>query len=162
MKLEYFPDFALSDSTKEKIGEFADTLKDGWHYGEGLTFSENVVKAALRINEYARTQSFQTDALPGINGDIIVVLYNKNEDLEVSVNSDSTFGYSHIVDNKTIQERESITYADLTLAIAEFRGQKCSSIDSFTKNTSNYIGNSLLGEPSGTIGMESQLYPRAV
>ena len=61
--------------TERKIRNFSRRVL-GWHFGDGVAFSQNVLEGALELHRAALAQGlFETDAFPGIRGQIVVTIY---------------------------------------------------------------------------------------
>ena len=66
------------DSVIKKINYFTQ-LKTGWHYGEGDPVNKDVAKRAIDFCYGQAIRSdylFDMDAFPGLEGDILVVVYD--------------------------------------------------------------------------------------
>ena len=68
--------------TIKKIESFR-RLRDGWHYGEGIAFDENIIGNALNLHNIAtKLGFFETDAFPYADGSIMITIYYKSDYLE--------------------------------------------------------------------------------
>jgi hypothetical protein len=93
------------ERAQKKIREFAE-LRDGWCYGEGHPPSESTVKAALELNKWAiRLGLGRTNAFPGLDGEITVVVYVGDHDYEFRVESDGQVSYQHDLDGNMLEQR---------------------------------------------------------
>ncbi len=124
--------FGTSDQAKDKIIDFRDNLKKGWDYGEGESFSDETAELALRINRRGKMFSLQSDAFPGIGGNIIVRFYKNEEVLEISVNHDGTFDILHEIDDEDVWETEGGSIFKALLSITHFKEGKWPTSDSST------------------------------
>ncbi len=71
--------------TDRKLRAFAD-LPNGWYYGEGVPFGGAVLNMA-------RTLSLglaETDAFPGLNGEVVVSVYFGEHYLEFTIDPDES------------------------------------------------------------------------
>jgi hypothetical protein len=65
---------ALPNFASQKISAFS-TWQDGWKFGRGSAFSQQVVSNAQRLNSAAYNLGLKIDAFPGDSGQISVVVY---------------------------------------------------------------------------------------
>lgn len=68
---------AVSDSTHPtltKIRGFL-SLQRGWHHGEGIPPVRPTVEKAIKISQLATHELLSTDAVPGIDGEIQIAIY---------------------------------------------------------------------------------------
>jgi hypothetical protein len=64
-----------SSPTEKKIKSFKE-FQDGWCYGDGIEFSNEIIKQAIKLNKlFIDHDFFITNAFPGANGEIMVSLY---------------------------------------------------------------------------------------
>jgi hypothetical protein len=62
-------------TARDKLTLFA-VFKRGWNYAEGEVFTEEVLlRARWLIAEIERRTHFDTDAFPGLSGQIVIVVY---------------------------------------------------------------------------------------
>jgi hypothetical protein len=82
-------------ATAEKVLSFG-SLRPGWHYGEGVAPKQKAIEAALTIFWQFYFAGFEdTDAFPGIDGEIMVTAYHGDHYLEVLVETDGTMNFSY-------------------------------------------------------------------
>lgn len=78
----------MAQTTEDKIRSFMN-LSPGWNHGEGVPPSRQVFQKVMEINGFAIETGFQTDAVPGLNGEIQIVVYGekkkRNSYLELTV-----------------------------------------------------------------------------
>ena len=83
-------------AASRKIESFGE-LPKGWHYGDGDPAPKDVIDAALQIEAHLRMLGFShTDAFPGVDGEIMVVGYRGEHDLEVTLNRGAEFEIIHV------------------------------------------------------------------
>lgn len=71
----------------DKINSFRD-FKEGWHFGEGVVFSEDNISFAINLaNFMAQNLFLKLDAFPGFNGEIMVTAYPEKYYFEFIVES---------------------------------------------------------------------------
>ena len=121
------------NNVQQKIYSFL-LFKPGWHFGEGVAPSHEVAEHALAIVEQASFYGLDTDAFPGIDGEIMVTVYHDNDYLEFTTESDTTVTFVHERKKRQISYKEQLP---LNVALDEIRriGEKLWNIsDLFTKN----------------------------
>ena len=116
--------FEPENITEQKILSFIN-LPQGWHVGEGVPSSYQTAKNALSLVYLAQTCSFQTDAVPGVNGEIQVIIYHANHRLEFTIEEDNTVTFIHEHDGQEIAYHEEINLYDALNRLNEFRGSVC-------------------------------------
>lgn len=81
----------LATSTEGKIRSFA-RLPRGWHYGSGTPISHNIIATALAYHHLFASLGFvETDAFPGVGGEIMVTAYYGEHYVGVTVENNRTF-----------------------------------------------------------------------
>lgn len=92
LKEEHCP--VKAGPTERKLSEFRD-FKAGWNSGEGEAFKSSVVDAALRLLAHLESYGYtETDAFPGLAGEISVKGYGHSQCIEVFAESDNTFTFA--------------------------------------------------------------------
>lgn len=100
---------------RSKIKDFA-TFEEGWHYGEGESFSNEIISLALEVHDFFYNNSFLTlDAFPGFNGEIRVTAYPKNYYFEATIEDVNNITF--LIEDSNDEE---IFYAD-NLSIEELK-----------------------------------------
>ncbi len=70
-------------TTEKKLNEFL-SLPVGWHYGQGGPISHRLVDLAKQIVYRAFLLGFSsTDAFPGVDGGILITVYERDHTLEI-------------------------------------------------------------------------------
>ncbi|MEZ4713750.1 MAG: hypothetical protein R3A44_41565 [Caldilineaceae bacterium] len=89
-------------STIEKIQSFAD-FEAGWSFGEGVAFAQNALDKASQLAKTAHTLGFhETDAFPGLNGEVMVTVYQGNEYWEFTLQPTATITFVYERDDETV------------------------------------------------------------
>jgi len=97
-------------TTLEKILSFAH-FKPGWSYGEGIGFAQNTLHKAIQLAKTAHTLGFQeTDAFPGLNGEVMVTVYQGNEYWEFTLLPAETITFVYERDDKTVTYEEGLPF----------------------------------------------------
>lgn len=96
-----------------KIESFG-KLPNGWHYGRGRPAPMDMIDAALKIEGHLRMIGFShTDAFPGADGEIMIVGYRGEHDLEVTLTPGDEFEIIHVAGR---QDSDSIVAHGLAAA----------------------------------------------
>lgn len=129
--------FFLNEYTPpKKILDFKD-LPEGWHYGEGFPITEKVIKKAITIDKEAFNNCFfETDAFPGINGEIMVTIYYRDYCLEFTIENNGSVTYIREHNDKEVSYEENITFSEALNRIKTFKEEIWNS----SKFLTEYIG----------------------
>lgn len=96
----------------QKIRSFQD-IPVGWCYGEGATFQPGIIDSATKLHSYALSKGFfETDAFPGVNGEIRITLYKDKYYLEFTIENNESITFAHEKDDNEVLYKENITYDD--------------------------------------------------
>jgi hypothetical protein len=81
------------NSVTEKIESFAG-FKKKWHYGEGESFSKDVVNSAKELSIYLYENLFiKLNVFPGLNGEIMIKTYFPKTAIEITINNNLQANY---------------------------------------------------------------------
>jgi hypothetical protein len=95
-----FRSFSALDRTTRTLLSFA-SLCDGWHYGAGVVFSRPIIDTALFVqSRLVIIGSTLTEAFPLVTGNILIVGYNGDEEIEVTCRTDGGFDVSHFLNDE--------------------------------------------------------------
>ena len=147
--VDYISDFRSRQivefhTTRSKIKGFAEYVA-GWHFGEGVPPSQDIIERASRIETYLRILGFaETDAFLGISGEVMVTGYRGNHYIEVLAEVDGQFGlvYEHGDDERINEEHHS--EQDLRDKLKELVDQLWNASDLSTSNTT--IGDNVVSK----------------
>ena len=103
----------------EKIDSFLE-LEKGWHYGEGIAFSKETVSMAKKFAEQAIWSVFDTDAFPGIDGEIMVTVYFEDHYLEFTIESSGEIEYVYEFKDEEIDESENLNFREAEEKLDKF------------------------------------------
>jgi hypothetical protein len=94
--------------TRRKIRGFAD-LAEGWHYGEGGPISTRAVDAALGLHAAALRLGFtETNAFPGLNGEIEITLYTGPHYIEFIIERDCSVSVAREFEDRVVEEKSGL------------------------------------------------------
>jgi hypothetical protein len=110
-------------TTEKKIQSFKD-LEAGWSYGEGEPFESSVLNTAIQFNRYAfRRGFFETDAFPGLNGEVLLTIYLGRYYLEFTFEQDGSVTYYHEEAQEEVCYEEGLLLEDAQNRLETFRKQ---------------------------------------
>jgi hypothetical protein len=119
----WFVNAVGQNPTEQKIRAFA-KFRPGWRMGSGKSFTNFVLDAACKITRKAIDSGFlKTDAFPGRNGDISVVLYDVDDSYEFSI-SDISIEFTHEKSIGEDEERSGLSLSDSIEIIPKLKEEK--------------------------------------
>ncbi len=96
--------------TIKKIHSFRE-LSEGWSYGEGIKLNENIIKKAVKLAEAAhRSGLSETDAFPGLNGEIMMTVYHKSDYWEFTIEPDERVTFVYERDDALLAYEEGLDF----------------------------------------------------
>ena len=105
--------------TREKVRGFL-TLEEGWNYGEGIPVKETAVARAERLLDIGSDMGFtRSDAVPGLDGEVQVVFYQKAHRVEVTFDSEQRIELVYEAPNREETEMTCSSVAELHEKIKE-------------------------------------------
>jgi hypothetical protein len=143
---------APNGKTAKKIQSFG-KLPDGWHYGTGERAPDSIVSIALEYLSYFTILGFEeTDAFPGIDGEIMLTAYKRSHCIEVTVEVDKTFTIAHQIDRKDHTYETDLSgisaSLEITRIVREIEQEEWNSLGSLIHSTmiigTGSLGHSLL------------------
>lgn len=100
----------MIETTIDKIFSFK-TLENGWCHGEGLAIDDENIERAIRFESQAYLFGFkETDAFPGLNGEVTIALYFQSHYLEFTFEADSQVTFVHEKNEDTLTYNENLTF----------------------------------------------------
>lgn len=109
----------LIQNTEDKILDFKN-LEKGWCYGEGIPIKDNVITQAMELHKVILHKGFgQTDAFPGLNGEVRITAYTAFDYLEFTFESFDkiTFTYETKEVMVPVSYQEGLTLHDAILCV---------------------------------------------
>src|SRR5580700_10082908 len=95
-----------ANTTDTKLLDFAD-IENGWHFGEGVTISQKAIRDASRLHDTLLEFGFyETDAFPGLAGEVRVTAYCEAHYFEFTRERDGTWKYIEETNGVEIEELE--------------------------------------------------------
>lgn len=147
-------------TTDQEISDFL-KLPRGWHYGEGHAPNEETVDDALRIYNQATLLGLESEAFPGIDGEIQINCYSGNKTLEFTVESTGIVSLTEEEKDIEISSHENLTVEAVLNIVREEYGETTwnsfdQSIQSIIASTESDLRAGPLGIP--LTGVEYRLY----
>jgi len=121
-------------TTEDKISSFAH-LDEGWSYLEGIAFSQSTIQTSILLSRQSIAEGFlESDAFPGLNGEIILAIYSNGKCLELSVSADGFI--SSCLESQDGQKIRSvnISVSQAFEKLAELKAE-CTSLERWTHTT---------------------------
>ena len=85
--------------TLKKVQAFL-RLQPGWHYGRGMAFTPELIREALQFHVYTTSLGFyETDAFPGLDGSIMLTVYEGPDYIEFTLNPCGGMDYRRETDD---------------------------------------------------------------
>lgn len=122
--------------TAAKIRAFAD-LQPGWHFGSGRGPSPEAISGALFLNG-ALVQSgiVNTNAFPGVSGEVQVSAYSGDSYIELIVNPDLSIDAHFEIGGVEVDSAEGLSLVHALAKIQIYRGKAWLSSGYYIRNTS--------------------------
>lgn len=128
-------DVSAADAVRDKIREFSD-FEPGWSYGQGIGFDQAVLDAAITLNDEAVEHSFfETDAFPGLHGEVMVTVYHRDHYLEFILEPNGTVTFCREDGDTQVSYREHLSLEEAIDVISEFSEEVWMSSESSTLDT---------------------------
>ena len=110
-----------ANSTEAKILDFED-IDDGWHFGEGVVLSRRAIQEACLLHDTLLEHGFyETDAFPGLAGEIRVTAYWKDYYFEFTRERGGKWRYIEEVNGVEIEnlERDNLNLSEAQMVVEE-------------------------------------------
>jgi hypothetical protein len=125
----------FSHPTEEKIYNFS-LLKKGWNYGEGEKISNAALKDALLIHRQIIYRGHsQTDAFPGLDGEIQLTVYEGKNYFSFERESTGKWSISHEVDHNEVELLSGLNLEKVTDYLSSISSKLCTLSDYYQGNT---------------------------
>lgn len=137
--------------TVQKIREFVD-LSQGWHFGEGIPSSQENLRRAQALLVKSEELGFDTtDAFPGIEGEIQIVIYREDTDYEFTVENDGTITFIHDENDKELRYEPNLSLEDAIETLDRLSDKAWLFSGSFTASTMIRTANDSVAWPFATL-----------
>ena len=121
----YVGDFSVDPrlvNTVKKIKSF-EHLSPGWNYGRGGPISPSVISDATAfLWKFALSGLNDTDAFPGINGEVMVTAYEGEHYVEAIVEADGSISLTYEVNDVENFSKERMDSEEATRKLQEISG----------------------------------------
>lgn len=114
--MEFYRKKTLHPTIKKILG--FEKRGHGWHFGEGVPPSKDIISKALLIVKKAIKAEFDTDAFPGVDGEIMVTIYHKDDYMEFTIEGDGKVTFVHEQGEEEISYKEGL---EINNALREMR-----------------------------------------
>lgn len=109
--------------TVAKIQQFK-KLSHGWHYGRGVAPSEETARSAGRLLIQSFALGFkETDAFPGVDGEIQLTVYQGKSYLEFTIESSGRVTAVHEEDGIEKEYAENLSFDEAVVKLKEFNNR---------------------------------------
>lgn len=107
-----------ANSTERLIRSFG-KLSKGWHYGEGLPPSSKAIDTAICLNkDLIRKGLTNTEAFPGLNGNLIINLQFNEYYFEFDIYNNHSINLYCEIDDRKFSEEKNRDYNGITKTIS--------------------------------------------
>ncbi|KWT91821.1 hypothetical protein [Candidatus Magnetominusculus xianensis] len=125
---------SYSNFTEAKIAGFG-KIEKGWHYGEGGPIDDKVIRNAIKINNAALSYGFtETDAFPGLYGEVQFCIYHNDHYLEFMIEADDKITYVYELRDVVVDYKEDINIEEALNEVRLFGRMLCNSSGLSTKD----------------------------
>lgn len=122
--------FSVSHPTEEKILGFHE-LRSGWNFGEGLPIGRARVQEALKLYRAVSALGLnESDAFPGLSGEIRVTFYSEGHYLEFTLEGDSTWTAVRETEGVEVDCSERLSFDEAVEVAKSFFALSCITSDS--------------------------------
>jgi hypothetical protein len=131
-----------SNTTIDKIRRFS-YFPVGWHFGEGVSIPPRAIETAVAFERSAKNLGFrETDAFPGIAGEVRIAIYEGEDYLEFTVEPDDSITYVRELNGTELEYHEGLTLQDAETRLLRYRKESWASFASSIQNisTSAWVG----------------------
>src|SRR6266436_7940577 len=120
--------FDVEDSTMRKLQAFAE-LPNGWYFGEGRGSEWMALFNARAFTRNAQLRGWQTEAFPGVSGEIMVSVETSDQYYEVVAEVDGTMSFVEESGGKEISRLDKVTLADVIQKLSPANIVPCVTFD---------------------------------
>jgi len=140
--------YSLSaNNTEQKILNFAD-MRDGWNYGEGEPIDAAAILEACLLHSKLLTCGFyETDAFPGLSGEVQVTAYWKDDYFEFTREKEGEWSFIHERLDEIIEETYSLNTPQLESIVESLHERICNTSDFCQENIGTGVSIGLRASP---------------
>jgi len=154
--------FKYHNNAIEKLKSFSG-LRDGWHFGEGFSPTDDTIRMAAVFIERASLALMKTDVFPGAYGEIQVSIYFKNYYLEFIIELSGNVTFVLERDDIELKYIEDLSFNSALEELSAFRKQLCNySSGLSTQITSINSDRDLPAWHSETLPLPVGVYPFSI
>jgi hypothetical protein len=126
--------FAGKPKALDKIADFKN-LQVGWHYGGGRPPNPTIVNKAKRIIEHSAMLAVESDAFPGVEGELMVAVYSNEKYLEFTVEVDGLITFVMEVEGEETEYKEGLSLYEAIKKLVTYCGRSWNTSESCTTST---------------------------
>lgn len=121
--------------TEQKIRDFR-MLPEGWHFGEGVPPSNERINQALWLHDAAIALGYaETDAFPGVSGEVRVTIYRGQTYLEFTFEANGNATFVHEEGGTEIEYTDNLTFEKAIAKLIETQMRLWATSGSYIPNT---------------------------
>lgn len=121
--------------TEKKIRDFG-KLEQGWYFGEGVPPTPERIKQAIALHGAALGLGyFETDAFPGISGEVRVTIYRGKTYLEFTFESDESVTFVHEEGGEEVEYTSNLTHDQAFSKLLDSQARLWATSASYTPGT---------------------------
>jgi len=148
---------SLAHPTQRRIAKFA-LMEQGWSYGEGEPFAPDVVARALEVHRAMVANGFyNTDAFPGLSGEIVVTLYDGDDYVEVEVRPDLRLDFLWERQGEELEAVEDLGFGDVKRYLSQLRKESWKLSASLTQYTTTSDSSASIAQPSDPLASRMEV-----
>lgn len=123
------------NETKKLVDSFKE-LQEGWHYGEGVRISSELISNAhLLLCESDKLGFNRFNAFPGSDGAIQITIYDGPNYYAFTFEPDGSVSVLHEQSRKEVFTQENLSLEEALLNLEEFAFELCDTSELFTPST---------------------------
>ena len=120
--------------TIQKVRGFGE-LPNGWHFGSGRAPSADTLATAKQVLSSIEQLGFdQTDAFPGVDGEVLLTVYNELDYYEFTVECDGYITFLYERNGEDIIYQEGLTLSESLSRLADYEAVTWDSQELFTSD----------------------------
>lgn len=120
--------------TELKIREMG-KLENGWHYGEGVALSDLAIDDVLQLHRHIVLSGlFQTDAFPGLDGEIQVTVYSDSHYFQFERAPGGDWEITHEDNDEEIESVPGRNFDEIKAYVSTLKSKLCDASDFYPRN----------------------------